>query len=39
MPRKYVLKNPYYRNARISISDTQEIVYLFLKGVKESGFN
>ncbi len=36
MPRKYVLKNPYYRNARISISDTQEIVYLFLKGVKAS---
>lgn len=36
MPRKYKLKNPYYRNARISVGDTIKFVHMFLKGIKPS---
>lgn len=36
MPRKYKLKNPYYRNARISVGDTIDFVHLFLRGIKPS---
>ena len=36
MPRKYKLKNPYYRNARISVGATIDFVRLFLRGIKPS---
>ena len=36
MPRQYSLKNPYFRNARISAADTIYMVHMFLRGIKAS---
>lgn len=36
MPRKYTPKNPYFKNARISVPETIDMVHMFLRGIKAS---
>ncbi len=36
MPRNYKQKNPFYKNARISVNDTVYMVHCFLRGLKAS---
>lgn len=36
MPKKYEQKNPYFKNSRLSIEDTKDVILLFLRGMSAS---
>jgi len=36
MPRTYTQKNPYFKNSRLSVEQTERLVLMYLKGVKTS---